>query len=117
MLAADIEQRQGGVRCSAQSWFGVEYRMELARLVVDRIGGTPKEQRVVFDRVIARCPDCFWISVCVAPCVRDKLVGFRLEDGAKPVARQPIPLSPYDDMRVEFHVEEAIAEGRLRRCL
>ena len=32
-----------------------------------------------------------------------------------PKARQPIPLSPYDDLRVEFDIEENIAEGKLRR--
>ena len=31
------------------------------------------------------------------------------------MARQPIPPSPYDDLRVEFHIEEAIAEGKLRQ--
>jgi hypothetical protein len=31
------------------------------------------------------------------------------------VARQPIPVSPYDDLRVEFHIEENIAQGKLRK--
>ena len=35
--------------------------------------------------------------------------------GAKPVARQPIPLSPFDDLRVEYHIEENVAQGKLRK--
>ena len=30
-------------------------------------------------------------------------------------ARQPIPVSPYDDLRVEFHIEENLYEGKIRR--
>ena len=37
-----------------------------------------------------------------------------MKEKSKPVARQPIPVSPYDDLRVEFHVEEAVAQGKLR---
>ena len=40
---------------------------------------------------------------------------FRLKPNAKPVARQPIPLSPFDDMRVEYHIEENVAQGKLRK--
>ena len=38
-----------------------------------------------------------------------------MKPGAVPKARQPIPLSPYDDLRVEFRIEENIVEGKLRR--
>jgi hypothetical protein len=31
------------------------------------------------------------------------------------VARQPIPVSPYDDLRVEFYIEENLAQGKLRK--
>ena len=42
-------------------------------------------------------------------------IGFRLKPGAKPVARQPIPLSPFDVLRVEYHLEENIALGKMRK--
>ena len=32
-----------------------------------------------------------------------------------PKARRPIPLSPYDDLRVEYHIEEILYEGKLRK--
>ena len=31
------------------------------------------------------------------------------------MARQPIPLSPYDQLRVEFHMEELLHEGKIRK--
>jgi hypothetical protein len=37
-----------------------------------------------------------------------------MKPSAKPLARQPIPVSPYDDLRVEFHAEDAIVQGKLR---
>ena len=43
------------------------------------------------------------------------MTAFRLKPGAKPVARQPIPVSPYGDLRVEYHIEENVAQGKLRK--
>ena len=42
-------------------------------------------------------------------------MGFRLKPDYKPVARQPIPLSPYDELRVEYHLEENVTLGKMRK--
>ena len=42
-------------------------------------------------------------------------VEFDLKPDAKPVAWQPIPLSPFDEARVEYHVEENVWQGKLRK--
>ena len=78
----------------------------MAKLAMDRIGGTAEQKREFFDEVIAKYPDVYWIDGCPAPMVRSKLIHFNLKPGAVPKARQPIPVSPYDDVRVEFHIEE-----------
>ena len=118
-LLAEIEKRrrdrENGAHYTAEERFGVEFRKELAKVSMERIGGTEAEKRAFFDRVIASYPDVYWIDGCPAPTVRSKLIHFNLKPGAVPKARQPIPLSPYDDLRVEFHIEENIAEGKLRR--
>ena len=88
---------------------------ELRKLSEGRIGGTPEEQRVFFESVVAKYPQCFWTEGCAPPAVRDHLIRFRLKPGAKPVARQPIPLSPFDYLRVEYHIEENVAQGKLRK--
>ena len=88
---------------------------DLMSKVGDKIGGTPEEQKRYFDEVIAKYSECFWIEGCAPPLVKDHKIKFRLKEGAKPVARQPIPLSPYDDVRVEYHIEENVAQGKLRK--
>ena len=40
---------------------------------------------------------------------------FELLPNAKPVARQPIPLSPYDEARVEYHIAENVWQGKLKK--
>ena len=93
----------------------MEFRKELAKLSMERIGGTAEQKREFFDEVIAKYPDVYWIDGCPAPTVRSKLIHFNLKPGAVPKARQPIPVSPYDDLRVEFHIEENLYEGKIRR--
>jgi hypothetical protein len=118
-LLAEIEkrrkEREKGAHYTAEERFGTEFRKELVKVSMERIGGTEAEKREFFDKVIAKYPDVDWIEGCPAPTVRSKLIHFNLKPGAVPKARQPIPLSPYDDLRVEFHIEENIAEGKLRR--
>jgi hypothetical protein len=118
-LLAEIEKRrkdrEKGAHYTAEERFGVEFRKELAKASMERIGGTEAEKREFFDSVIAKHPDVYWIDGCPAPTVKSKLIHFNLKPGAVPKARKPIPLSPYDDLRVEFHIEENIAEGKLRR--
>lgn len=88
---------------------------DLMSKVGRRIGGTPDEQKRYFDEIIAKYSECFWIEGCAPPLVKDHKIRFGLKEGAKPVARQPILLSPYDDVRVEYHIEENVAQGKLRK--
>ena len=108
-------ERDRGAHFTAEQRFEAAFRQELAKLAMDRIGGTQEEQRVFFDRVIAKYPDVYWIDGCPPPTVKSKLIHFQLKPGAVPKARQPIPLSPYDDLRVEFHIEDNLYEGKLRK--
>ena len=83
----------------------------------DKIGGTPHEQETFFKRVIATHPQQFWLDGCRAPCVSGTVISFKLRPGAKPVARQPIPMSPYDELRTEYHLEEWVAQGKVRKMV
>ena len=82
-----------------------------------KIGGKPEERLKFFEEVIAAYPECFWMEGCAPPTVRNHVIAFRLKPGAKPVARQPIPVSPYDDLRVEYRIEENVAQRKLRRLM
>jgi hypothetical protein len=52
---------------------------------------------------------------CAPPTVRNHVVEFDLKPDAKPVARHPIPLPTLDEARVEYHVEENVWQGKLRK--
>ena len=56
----------------------------------------------------------FWLEGCSAPCT-GTVIRFKVKAGAKPVARQPIPMSPYDELRTEYHLEEWCAQGKMRK--
>ena len=79
------------------------------------IGETPRERESFFDKVLGAFPHCFWLEGCAAPTVKDYVIEFAAKPNAKPVARQPIPLSPYDEMRVEYHIFENLVQGELRK--
>ena len=83
--------------------------------VKDNVGGSPEEQQAFFDRVIAVHPQQFWLEGCAAPCVRGTVISFKLKPGAKPVAREPIPMSPCNTMRAEYHLEEWSVQGKIRK--
>ena len=64
----------------------MEFRKELAKLSMERIGGTAEQKRQFFDEIIAKYPDVYWIDGCPAPTVRSKLMHFNLKPGAVPKA-------------------------------
>jgi len=98
---------------------GSSYRAALWKACVKddkwKIGGDAHTREDFFERVIAKHQSCFWMEGCAAPTVRDHVVEFGVKPGAKPVSRQPIPLSPYDEVRVEYHIEENCTQGKMRK--
>ena len=80
-----------------------------------RIGGGPEERDRFFKEVVGAFPHCFWMDGCAAPTVRNHIIEFDVKSGAKPVARQPIPLSPFDEVRVEYHLDENCVSGKMRK--
>ena len=68
-----------------------------------------------FEEVIADFPQCHWTDGCASPTVRDYKIHMPVKDDGKPVAMQPIPLSPYDNLRVEYHLWENCHLGKMRK--
>ena len=111
-----IRDRYKGIRWGTEeARRSADYRQAMQEAVKDKIGGTAEEQKAFFERVIAAHPLQFWLEGCAAPCVRGTVISFELKPGAKPVARQPIPMSPYDAMRTEYHLEEWSVQGKIRK--
>ena len=107
--------KQGLQWPTAESRRTPAYKAAMAEICKGKIGGTEQEQVEFFEQVIAAHCQTFWIDGCDAPEVKGIRIGFRLKPGARPVARQPIPLSPFDDLRVEYHLEENVALGKCAR--
>ena len=80
-----------------------------------KVGGPPEEVEKVWKDIVLKHRRCFWIDGCAAPCVQNHKIHFSVRPNAVPVARQPIPVSPFDDMRVEYHIEENVVLGKLQK--
>ena len=80
-----------------------------------RIGGTNEEAKKYFDECVAPFGDVHWIDGCKAPTIRDHKIHMEALPNAKPIAMQPIPLSPFDDIRVDYHLWENIHLGKMRK--
>ena len=119
-LIKEIEEERKKLRIEmkypdAASRKSAEFIASLAKTMETRVGGTPQERDRFFKEVVATYPEVFWTDECAAPKVRGHVIHFRPKDDAVPVARQPIPLSPFDEMRVEFHLEVGVSEGKWRK--
>ncbi len=68
-----------------------------------------------FARVVAPHPEQFSLEGCAAPYARGSVISFESKPGAVPVARQPNPVPPYDEMHTEYHSEEWKVQGRVRK--
>ena len=63
-------------------------------------------------RIIRRFSTCFWIAGCCAPRVEGYTAHLNLKLDAVPVCQQPFPLSAYDQMRLEYHEDLEVHEGK-----
>ena len=115
IVAKRLELHKGVKWPDAKARWSQEYYLAMQEATKDKIGGTPQEQDEFFAKVIGPHPEQFWLEGCAAPCVSGTVISFKLKPGAKPVARQPIPMSPYDELRTEYHLEEWMAQGKVRK--
>ena len=73
----------------------------------------PANAREVWFRDVVRAhPKALWIDGCEGPRVKDFEVRLRLKPDAVPKAQQPIPLGEFDQLRVDFRIEEEVALGK-----
>ena len=77
--------------------------------------GTDQQRETFLEKVLYKNLEGIWLDGCAAPTVKNYWVNMPLKPGAKPVAMQPIPLSPYDTLRVRYHIWEATFLGKMRK--
>ena len=74
---------------------------------------TPSNAREVWVRDVIRThPRALWIEGCEGPRVNNFQVRLRIKPDAVPKASQPFPLGGFDQLRVDFRVEEEAALGK-----
>ena len=63
-------------------------------------------------RILRRFSTCFWVAGCLAPQVTGYSATIQRKPDAAPVCQQPFPLSAYDQLRLEYHEDLEVHEGK-----
>ena len=109
------ELERGLVWATEEARRGDGFTSAMWKACAENIGGTPEEQERFFQAAVARFPTVYWLDGCATPCVKNVKIHFQVKPHSKPVVRMPIPLSPYDNIRVEYHLKEWCKLGKLRK--
>ena len=90
------------------------FKDEIEKQSKDSIGKqlTPKQRSSFLTRVLRALSVCFWIEGCNAPRVEGFLAHIEPLPNAVPKIQQPLQLSPFDQLRLEFHEDQDVAEGK-----
>ena len=63
-------------------------------------------------QVIRKFPYALWIEGCEGPTMRTFEIDVELKEGSRPRAMQPFNISAYDQLRVDYMIEEEVALGK-----
>ena len=80
-----------------------------------RLEGSGVQRDQFITEVLFQNLCALWFLGCAAPTVKGYEINMPTKPGGKPVAMQPIPLSPYDQLRIQYHMWESIYLGKLRK--
>ena len=114
-LVTEIERRRELAKEPEKDQLSEEYKDELCQLLREHELCPPEFQAIVCERVIRPNADVLWHEGCRAPLIEGFKARIRLKPGATVRLRQPYSLSKYDEARVSYHIEEQLAEGKIRR--
>ena len=73
---------------------------------------TPKQRSSFVTKVLRAFSMCFWVEGCNAPRVDGFLAHIEPLPDAVPRIQQPLHLSPFDQLRLEYHEDLDVAEGK-----
>jgi hypothetical protein len=90
-----------------------EYVKELVGISLPLISGSELERTQFVEEVIRPSVLSLWIEGCGAATIQDKVIHFNVNSNAKPVTRQPFSLRPYDERRVDFHVQQNVLSKQM----
>ena len=79
-------------------------------MIGDQLTEEQKERYIT--EIPVRFSSSFWSPGCQAPKVKGVKLHIEKKEGAVPKVQQPFPLSAYDRLRLEYHEDVEIAEGK-----
>ena len=112
-LLKEIDERRKKLNAPTRDQKSNKYKAELDQMCRE-LGLCPKEYQAEFtERILRPFSDRFWDEGCAAPAVTGYKANIKLKPGAQVPFRQPYHLSKFDQTRLSYLYEEAVAEGKV----
>jgi len=91
-----------------------EYRQLCVETASSNLGShlTLQQRERFLKEVVRPCSDILWMPGCSPPRVQGYTADLVLKPGAVPRITQPFPLSAYDQLRLEYHEDVEVLEGK-----
>lgn len=93
-----------------------EFKNEAERVATGLLGPqlSPRQRRSFLTKVIRAFSMSFWIPGCNPPRVAGFVADIRTAPDHVPRVTQPFPLSKFDDLRIRFHEDCEVEDGKAR---
>ena len=127
MLFPELQQEVAAARLNLQKqskteYFdqeSVSYKDKCEAIAHDNMGKRPSKLQVgTFMQKVVRTFSCIlWMEGCAPPRVKGFQADIRLKTDAIPKILQPYPLSQYDQLRLDLHEDQEVADGKARWSL
>lgn len=90
------------------------YKDHIAKLAEPLIGDalSASQKTLLSTRIIRRFSLCLWVAGRAAPRVEGYAAHVEIKPNATPVCQQQFPLSAYDQLRLEYHEDLEVHEGK-----
>ncbi len=110
-------QQEAGVKWPNQT--SEKYKDEAEKVASGLLGPrlTQRQRRNFLHKVVRAFSMCFWLPGCLPPRVKGFRADIRLRVDATPRITQPFPLSKYDELRLQYHEDEEVRDGKARWLL
>ena len=111
-IAADKKAKAEGKSWPDQS--STAFQEEVVKQAEPHIGKqlSPKQRSSFCSRVLKAFSCCFWLPGCDFPRVTGYAAHIEPLPNAVPKVQQPFPLSAFDELRMRYHEDCEVAEGR-----
>ena len=111
----EIERKRAALREDYIDQLSQEYKDAICQIVRDSKLCAPAVIDRICEEVIKPNSDVLWSDGCAPPLIENVLAKLNLKGDVTIKLRQPYSLSKFDEARVSYHIEEQLADGKLRK--